>query len=271
MEENFYLKNIRERIEPFRQAVIQHPVFAELKDMHDVRIFMQHHVFAVWDFMSLLKSLQVELTCVQIPWVPKGKGDLRYLINEIVTGEESDVDAEGNRLSHFELYLKAMDQCGADRGKIDRFLSSVMSGDSVAQALRMSGATPGVCEFVDYTFDIIGSKKPHLLAAVFTYGREDLIPEMFLKILQEISTHQQVDASDFTYYVERHIEVDGGHHGHLALRMVEQLCEERDAYWEECTTAAIAALQKRVRLWDGVLQEIREKRTQAIVAGEVSA
>ena len=103
-----HLSVLQERISSVRQDIIQHPLYPQLKELKDLQQFTQYHVFAVWDFMSLLKSLQRQLTCVTTPWVPVGAANTRYLINEIVTGEESDVDADGNRISHFELYLQAM-------------------------------------------------------------------------------------------------------------------------------------------------------------------
>src|SRR5579875_2128485 len=107
-----YAAKIKSTIEPLRQEIIHHQVYSAISSLDELKIFMQYHVYAVWDFMSLLKSPQSELTCTAVPWFPKGDTDSRYLINEIVVGEESDVDSEGNRTSHFELYVKAMKQIG---------------------------------------------------------------------------------------------------------------------------------------------------------------
>src|SRR6195952_3025556 len=41
-----------------RTEVVKHPVYARLDNLSAVQTFLEHHVFAVWDFMSLLKSLQ---------------------------------------------------------------------------------------------------------------------------------------------------------------------------------------------------------------------
>ena len=73
-----------------RDRVIGHPLYSALHDNRAINIFMEHHVFAVWDFMSLLKSLQRNLTCVEVPWVPTGPTGSRRLINDIVLVEESD-------------------------------------------------------------------------------------------------------------------------------------------------------------------------------------
>ena len=91
MEEK--IQHIKKVIEPLRQEIINHKVYSVINDIDDLKIFMEYHVFAVWDFMSLLKSLQNNLTCTNIPWFPVGSAETRYLINEIVAGEESDIDS----------------------------------------------------------------------------------------------------------------------------------------------------------------------------------
>src|SRR6478735_771827 len=110
------------RLDPLRKKLLDHPVYARIADVDAVRTFMEHHVFAVWDFMSLLKALQQRLTCVTVPWTPQGHRLSRRLINEIVLEEESDEDTRGGYISHFELYRAAMKQCGADTSRVDAFL-----------------------------------------------------------------------------------------------------------------------------------------------------
>ncbi len=95
-----HLDKIKANIEPLRQQIIHHKVYSAIRTIEDLNVFMEHHVFAVWDFMSLLKSLQNKLTCTSVPWFPRGDADSRFLINEIVVGEESDIDSHGIRKSH---------------------------------------------------------------------------------------------------------------------------------------------------------------------------
>lgn len=249
---NSHIERIKEKIEPLRQEIIHHKVYNEIKTIDDLRVFMQYHVYAVWDFMSLLKSLQNNLTCTSVPWFPFGSADTRFLINEIVVGEESDVDLDGNRKSHFELYLDAMKQCGADSSKIEIFTKTLKSTGDFDVSFSESQTPKEAVEFVDFTFNIIKSQKAYLQSAIFTFGREDLIPGMFISIINEIHKNFPNEISIFKYYIERHIEVDGEHHSHLALKMTANLCKENELLWREAEEAIITSLEKRIELWNGV-------------------
>ena len=187
-----FVQQLKSAIEPVRNTLLAHPVYSQIQDLEGLQRFSETHVFAVWDFMSLLKSLQMGLTCVTLPWLPVGSANTRYLINEIVTGEESDVDALGNRISHFELYLQAMDQMGANAAEIKRMVSQLQSGQTIQKTIQDSNLSNKVKQFLSFTFDIAQNAPLHVKAAVFTFGREDLIPDMFTQILNEIySTHPE--------------------------------------------------------------------------------
>ena len=246
---------IKATIAPVREAIIQHSLYREMQRMDDIRLFMQYHVYAVWDFMSLLKSLQRHLTCTDIPWIPVGNAATRFLINEIVTGEESDVDPEGNRVSHFELYLQAMEQAGADTSGIKECLQQIQQGQSLDTVF--SFLPPAAADFVKYTFHLVATAPVHVQAAVFTFGREDLIPDMFLALVNDLDKQFPGQISLFKYYLERHIEVDGDHHSHLGMQMVQELCGDDVKKWEEAALASKAALEHRKALWDGILEEIK--------------
>lgn len=250
---NQHTASLKQAIIPVRDRLIQHPVYTGIRTEKELQVFMQHHIYAVWDFMSLLKSLQQSLTCVSTPWMPVGSANTRFLINEIVVGEESDVDEQGKRISHFELYLTAMEQAGADMAPIQQLIHVLQQGTEIQSAIDTAVDAPAVRDFLHFTFDIIATGKPHMVAAVFTFGREDLIPDMFLQIVNDLSPESRSRFSIFKYYLERHIEVDGDHHSHLAIEMLEELCGTDEQKWEEATTAAKAALEARIRLWDGVM------------------
>jgi len=250
-----HIQSLRSAIQPVRDRLIAHPVYQHIRTPAALRIFMEHHVFAVWDFMSLLKALQIGLTGVAVPWMPRGSANTRYLINEIVVGEESDVDEAGNRTSHFELYLRAMDQAGAGTGSIHVLLHSLAAGTPLRTAIARIPEKP-IRDFLDFTFDTIGTEGLHGIAAVFTFGREDLIADMFLRIVQDLSPEMPEDLHVFTYYLERHIEVDGDHHSHLAMAMLEELCGDDEKKWAAATRLATTALERRIGLWDGVVKAI---------------
>ncbi|SMC60113.1 DUF3050 domain-containing protein [Pedobacter nyackensis] len=254
------LENIQTSIESLRAEIINHKVYDVISDLEDLRIFMEYHVYAVWDFMSLLKSLQINLTCTQVPWFPVGTGSTRALINEIVAGEESDVDANGEKKSHFEMYLDAMQQCGADTTQIGRFVETLKATGDFENAYAHSDTPAEARNFVDYTFKIINSGEAHLQASTFTFGREDLIPNMFLTIVNDLNKKFPDQISLFKYYLDRHIEVDGDHHSHLALAMTSALCGDSESKWKAAEAATIESLKKRIELWDGAYHRIKASK-----------
>jgi hypothetical protein len=250
------IAKLKAEIEPLRRQLIAHNLYKNIRTIDDLNIFMEHHVFAVWDFMSLLKSLQQKLTGTSVPWMPVGNANTRYLINEIVLGEESDVDAGGNRISHFELYCQAMEQAGCSAIGINSLFNELAGGKNIDEALIIANIPAAARKFVQHTFDVIDTGKANIQAAVFTFGREDLIPEMFISMVKEINKQLPGKVDTLLYYLERHIEVDGEHHSQLAYRMTAELCGDDDNKWIEATTAVKEALQERIALWDGILKEI---------------
>jgi hypothetical protein len=240
----------RSEIEPTRKEVTAHPLYQRIGSRERMATFMTHHVFAVWDFMSLLKSLQRELTCVDVPWVPRGSDVSRRLINDIVLVEESD-ELNGGFTSHFELYRAGMAEAEADTGPIDTFLALIAEGHDVPSALRVARVPAPAAEFVRTTFAIITDRPLHCRAAAFAFSREDLIPDMFDQVIKKEGTDR---FPLFCDYLARHIEVDGEEHTPMAMQMVADLCGTDDARWREAIDTANVALEARIRLWDGITQ-----------------
>ena len=226
------IEEINKNLTPFRNEITNHTIYKNLKSIDDIAVLMEHHVYAVWDFMSLLKALQSLLTCTSSPWKPVGNSNVRRLINSIVLEEESDVDADNNPSSHYEMYLDAMKQCGANTEPIERFVEKVNKDNipSVSNAID---------HFLSTTFNVINSNEAHKIASAFTFGREDLIPDMFTAIVDEYNTENNLDK--FVYYLERHIELDGGDHGPLALELISNLCGNDEKKWKEVEETAIAS------------------------------
>jgi len=251
------IQEIKSNLKDLRAQLIGHHLYKRVESPQDLQIFMKHHVFAVWDFMSLLKSLQTQLTCTSSPWMPVGNPKHRYLINEIVLAEETDINAAGERQSHFEMYLDAMEKAGASTTPVLDFVDQIQHGTDVFLVIATSDLPESVKEFLIFTFDIIKRGKAHEIAACFTFGREELIPDMFTSIIEEIQQNfPEEDLSLFKYYFDRHIELDEDEHGPMALELIAALCGDDEQKWREVETCSREALEKRLGLWDGIAKEI---------------
>jgi hypothetical protein len=251
---------LNEQVAPVRKALTEHSIYGHIESIEDLRIFMEGHIYAVWDFMSLLKALQRGITCVEVPWFPTRHVASRRLINEIVLGEESDLDQKMNPISHYELYLDAMVDCGADTSTINRFLAHLQNGRPLAEALRLAESPPYAAEFVRATWEILSSEKLHVIAAAFTFGREEVIPDMFRAFIGRLDGNLGGRLERFKFYLERHIEVDEESHTPLALQMVQDLCCSNQERWQEVADASVQALEARISLWNGIKKAIQVRR-----------
>lgn len=250
------IEEIQAYIAEERNMLLKHPLYERLHNLEALRTFTEGHVYAVWDFMSLLKALQIKLTCTQTPWFASEYPNTRYLINEIVLAEESDEYLDGTRLSHFEMYLDAMQTIGADLTGINRFIEKARS-KQIRLAIADAAIDVRIKEFLSFTFDTIENGETHEIASAFTFGREDLIPEMFGPMLLRIQQHDpDVDLAKIIYYFDRHISLDGDEHGPLAMQMITELAGENSDIWEQIKSVAKVALQKRIKLWDAINEGI---------------
>jgi Protein of unknown function (DUF3050) len=240
---------LQERLSDDREAVVGHDVYTRLTSLDRTRRFMELHVFAVWDFMSLLKALQRELTCVDVPWLPPDNRCLVRLINELVLEEESDLVGDGTS-SHFDLYRAGMRQAGADLTAIDSFISLIGGGTTLPDALARC-APRNVQDFVIGDWDVIQSGDPVATAATFAVGREGLIPEMFSNLTHLARQHPN-QLSVFVDYLERHIQMDAEVHMPMAFEMVAHLCGEDEGRWIVAERAGRAALVRRCHLWNHI-------------------
>lgn len=259
------IAQIENEILPLRKELTDHRVYNQLNSIYDIQTFMESHVFAVWDFMSLLKALQIKLTTVSLPWIPSKNPILSRFINEIVFGEESDVNELNEPKSHFEMYIDAMQQIKANTEPILNLINSISKGVAVSDALNLIGASKAIKEFVAFTFETINSNQPHLIAAAFTFGREDIIPDIFIEIVKNAEkNNQHVSYNKLTYYLNRHIEIDGDEHGPLSLQMVAELCGNDEQKWKEASQIGQIALKKRIVLWDSIADRISVEDLMAL-------
>ncbi|WP_330442681.1 DUF3050 domain-containing protein [Flavobacterium sp. C4GT6] len=248
---------VNKSIQPQKDLLLKHSLYSKVKTIDDLKCFLEGHVYAVWDFMSLLKALQSKLTCTTTPWLPVGNAEIRYLINEIVLAEETDITLEGKRQSHYEMYVDAMEECGANTSEVKAFLQDVVNTQNIFVSIKQSHLHEKIKEFIDFTFRIIEQGKPHEIAAAFTFGREDLIPAMFTEILRNFQKNfPETNLEKLIYYFERHIELDADEHGPMAMQMISELCGENEQKWKEVEEASKQALDKRIELWNAIEENI---------------
>ena len=250
------IENLKIEVSKYRDQLIKHPIYGNIDSINSLKQFMESHVYAVWDFMSLVKKLQMDLTTTTLPWQPPENNAAARLINEIVWGEETDLDKDGKSVSHFEMYLNAMRQINANTQRIEKLLDRLKEGNDIFDTIDEAGLPDYVANFLNFTFRIIEEGKTHKIAAVFTFGREDLIPDMFISMIKRMNIENERKFDQIIYYFERHIEVDGDSHGPMALDMIKNLCGSDPLKWEEAISASRSALQKRISLWDGINLEI---------------
>lgn len=249
---NPQLTAFAERARQRRQELIAHPMYRSLHGLDDLRHFMEAHVFAVWDFMSLLKRLQQLLTCVQVPWVPPVSRRLSRFINQVVVDEESDSDGQGGFASHFELYRRAMCEVGASTLHINAVVRSIQHAGTWRSELVPEPAR----SFVRSTFMLLERGQPHEIAAAFAFGREDAIPDMFRALIDALDRQNPGLLVHVRYYLERHIGVDETEHTPLAMAMLEELCGDDSLKWREASRAVDVAIAARLALWDGILAKV---------------
>jgi len=234
--------------------LMAHPLYAEVNLIPRLQRFMREHVFAVWDFMSLLKRLQRDFCGVGLPWRPPLDAELARFVNDIVLAEESDVDGFGGFTSHFELYLAAMEQIGADTGPIQALMQQLSAIGIVGDLLERLEINEETKAFVRFNLHLAEQGTTWEVAAAFCYGREDIIPEMFSRLLAPLA-EQQLQSERFEYYLKRHVELDGETHGPLARKMVALLVDGDPGRLAEAQGAAQTAIEMRIRLWDGIMKQ----------------
>lgn len=244
---------LNKHIEQERSKLINHPIFSAIKTLDDLRIFMQWHVFAVWDFMSLTKRLQQDFANITVPWVPSQNSLITALINQIVLAEESDVDPTGKYNSHYELYIKAMQEIHANTKQIECFVNHVKTQGDVSAALKAAYVPESINNFVLATIDTATNQSSYEVLGSFFYGREDLIPGMFQTLLKKWQLNEN-QVPIFNYYLNRHIELDNEEHGPAIQKIINQITDNDDTNRIRLLNSAVNALRNRIEFWDALYQ-----------------
>jgi hypothetical protein len=252
----------RDHLATLRAELLDHPIYGEVGSVADLRRFMEDHVFAVWDFMSLLKRLQQDMTCTTVPWFPADSARAARLINDIVIGEETDVGPDGSYVSHLDLYLRAMADVGSSTQQFDTFRSLARAQLPIEAAMARSGVPSHVRAFVGHTMSLAHSGSTEEVLAAFFYGREDIIPEMFGRLLETLPRprHDNDPLRHFIYYIDRHIELDGDSHGPKGRALLDELVGDSPQRHERALGAACNSIKARIELWNGTLNKLRDKR-----------
>ena len=238
-----------------------HPVYEAIRTVDDLQCFMEHHVYSVWDFMSIIKYLQSKIAPTEYPWTPQHQGSIRRLINELVLEEESDeTNVKGEYSSHFELYQKAMTEIQANTEPSTQFVRTVQT-KGIDQALQLASIPEPSRKFTATTFALIHSNQPHQVAAILTFGREHIVPSMFRSFLAKMKV-SEAEAPIFHYYLKRHVHLDEDFHAPLSLRLLNDLCENEPMKIEAAVETAKTAITARIEFWDGVLSAISHASQQ---------
>ncbi len=262
-----------ETIAQFKSQLENHPVYEAVATLEDLQCFMEHHVYSVWDFMSLIKYLQSEIAPTRYPWYPQGDAQVRRFINELVLEEESDeTEIPSVFSSHFELYLRAMQEIGANTTSIEAFISHLQKNgeinrennahsviDTIDSALALPTVPTPSRNFTTQTFQFIRHGKPHEAAAALALGREHIIPCIFRAILKRFGVTAD-DAPIFHFYLNRHIHLDEDFHAPLSLQLLNGLCAGNETKIAESIAAAQTAVEARLAFWDGVLEAIQNRK-----------
>lgn len=248
-----------EQLEAKLKEMRLHNVFSTIEKIEELQLFMEWHIFPVWDFMSLAKRLQIEFTCVSLPWMPPPQSKAARLVNEIILGEETDILPNGTSVSHFEMYLIAMNEIGANSKPFNDFYQNLKDGISVEQALKAANVDEAIFKFVTSTIETAIDGSTAEVLGSFFYGREDSIPEMFDHLLKSWNI-DECEAETFVYYLKRHIELDGDAHGPAVQSIMTEQLGNDITEWNRLVDAAIHAVQLRIELWDALEQAIIAKR-----------
>lgn len=249
-----------EVIAGFKDRLEKHPIYEAVNSIERLRCFMEHHVYSVWDFMSLIKYLQNAVAPTTYPWLPVGDPDVRRFINELVLEEESDQvvpdsDSKHEFTSHFELYCGAMNEIGAETKYIFEFVKRLQTGQDITSALSDQHVPAPSRLFTQQTFSFLESEQPHQVAAALALGREHIIPCMFRSFLKNLGVTDK-DAPSFHYYLNRHVHLDEDFHAPLSLRLLNSLCGDDKQKQQEALQAVELAVTARIEFWDGVLDNI---------------
>lgn len=243
------IEDLTQKLSPLISKISHHPLYTQIQTIGHIRLFMEQHVFAVWDFMCLLKELHCRIVSTSAPWFPPKDPLSANLISGILVEEEGDVTEDGSYASHYDIYIQAMKKIGADTGAIEKLLMLLQQGIDVNDALNQLLIRTATKNFVQTTFSFFQGEL-HEVAAAFVYGREGITSAMFAPLVKQVEAemvaHGDKRLSTLIYYCNRHIELDDAQHFPKALQMLANLIGDDESKLRETEAAAIKALTARL-------------------------
>lgn len=264
------IETVNQELAPLIQKIKHHDLYGHIHSLEDLGIFMSYHVFAVWDFMCLLKELHREIVTTKAPWFPPKDAYSAYLIGRILLEEESDLSDGSHHFSqnipcycsHFEMYLKAMNTLETNTLPIQEFLYRLSRKESLRQAAAKIGLPSAILKFVQVTFSFF-SKETHKIAAAFVYGREAITSSLFTPLVRQleltIPSEQKHLLKNLLYYLNRHIELDDADHLPRAQQMLINLAGDDPQKWQEISSHAKIALNARLDFLTAIQLRILDK------------
>jgi Protein of unknown function (DUF3050) len=223
---------------------------------------MEQHVFAVWDFMCLLKELYRSVVSIFPPWFPPKDALSAHLICSILAEEEGDLTEDGKSyLSHYEIYITAMEKIGANTDPIKKLLTLLKGRHNIQDALSHIPIRSTTKDFVLTTFSFF-ELQAHQLASAFVYGREGITAAIFMPLLEQLeersSSFNQDQLSTLIYYFKRHIELDDGEHYPKGIKMLSNLIGDDRNKLDEVEEVAVRAITSRINFLTGIQQSFLE-------------
>ena len=256
------LSNKLADIEPIktnRLSLERHRVFDQLITNEDLQLFMSWHVFSVWSHMSIIKRLQLEFTCTCLPWTPYRSAKAAYLINKIVSENESTALTNNTYLSQFELYLCAMEEIGANTFSIRTFVDLIAANMPLQDALKISNASPAIDEFVLTNTHIAISGSVEEVLGCMIYADEYISPKSFMRSSAG-SALSRFDEEKFSLYLKMCCSTDPHRrHSDITNLLIEQT-NGNESRLKTCLDAALGAIKRQANLWDALACKIEIER-----------
>ena len=250
------LEIYKKELNQLKKSIRKHSLFSNKLTNRQIAIFMESHIYSVWGFMSLLKSLQYGLSSNNLPWIPTSNttNGLINFINEIVLSEESEYIKGIGFTSHFEIYLLAMKKIGAKANEIKKLIKNIEKNKKYKDAILDIKINKEVKDFLDFDIKTSQSNSLPKIIGGFTLAREQVIPNMFEYIIPAIKDKKS--AKYFITYLKRHITIDGDRHGPLATRLLKTICTSNN---DMCIAykSGIKSLKLRLKVWDKVASELK--------------